>query len=61
MLSLVAYNNSEGENLVPVEAECRFTLNALFRLNFRWPIIGDTYLDKAIWALDTLGFFAGNI
>ncbi len=61
VLSLVAYNNKEGENLIPVEADCRFTTNALFRLDYRWPIIDDMYLDRAIWALDTLGFFADEL
>ena len=61
VLSLVAYNNKEGENLIPVEVDCRFTTNALFRLDYRWPIIDDAYLDKAIWALDTLGFFAEEL
>ncbi len=60
-LSLVACRNKEGENLVQVEADCRFTTNALFRLGFRWPIIDDAYLEKAIWALDTLGFFSDGI
>ena len=55
--SLIAYNNAKGEDLVPVEADCRFSTNALFRLGFVWPIIDDAYLKKVIWALDTLGFF----
>lgn len=61
VLSLVAYNNKEGENLVPVEADCRFTTNALFCLGYRWPIIDNIYLDRAIWALDALGFFADEL
>ena len=61
VLSLVAYDNKKGENLVPVEANCRFTTNALFRLGFRWPIVDDAYLEKAIWALDTLGFFSDEL
>lgn len=35
--------------------------NALLRLGFRWPIIYDAYLEKAIWALDTLSFFSDEI
>ena len=61
VLSLVAYDNRKGENLIPVEANNRFTTNVLYRLNFRWPIIDDAYLSKVIWALDTLGFFSENI
>ncbi len=61
VISLVAYKNKKGEDLVPVDASYRFTTNALFRLNFRWPIIDDAYLEKVIWALDTLGFFMDMI
>lgn len=57
VLSLVAYSNKEGENLQMVDSDRRFTVNALFRLGFRWPIIDDDYLEKIIWALDSLGFF----
>ncbi|MBR3328584.1 MAG: amino acid adenylation domain-containing protein [Atopobiaceae bacterium] len=61
VLSLVAYNNKFGENVIPVEADCRFTTNALFRLDYRWPIIDNPYLEKVIRALDTLDFFADQI
>ena len=61
VLSLVAYNNKIGENVIPVEADCRFTTNALFRLDYRWPIIDNPYLEKVIRALDTLDFFADQI
>ena len=57
VLPLIAYNNKQGEDLIPVEADSRFSTNALFRLGFVWPIIDDAYLGKVIWALDTLGFF----
>ena len=36
------------------------TINALFRLGFRWPIVDDGYLEKMIWALDSLGFFTDS-
>ena len=61
VLSLVAYDSSKGEDLVLVEANSRFTTNALFRLDFRWPIIDDSYLEKALWALETLDFFEVSI
>ena len=56
-LSLVAYSNKEGETLKMVDSDRRFTINALFRLGFRWPIVDDGYLEKMIWALDSLSFF----
>lgn len=34
-----------------------FTTKALYRINFRWPIITEDYIEKAILALKTLGFF----
>ena len=57
VISLVAYSNKEGETLQMVDSDRRFTVNALFRLGFRWPIIDGEYLEKIIWALDTLSFF----
>ena len=38
-------------------ADNRFPVNALFRCNFKWPIIDGRYLAAAIEALDTLAFF----
>ncbi len=58
VLSLVAYSNKEGDDLRMVDAEHRFTINALFRLGFKWPIIDDSYLERVIWSLDSFGFFS---
>ena len=57
VLSLVAYSNKVGETLQMVDSDRRFTVNALFHLGFRWPIVDDEYLEKVIWALDSLSFF----
>ena len=57
VISLVAYSNRDGETLRMVDSDRRFTVNALFRLGFRWPIVDNGYLEKIIWALDTLSFF----
>ena len=57
VLSLVAYSNKEGEHLAMVGAEHRFSLNALFRLGFKWPVISDDYMERIIWSLDSLDFF----
>ena len=57
VLSLVAYSKKEGDTLQMVDSDRRFTINALFRLGFRWPIVDDGYLEKMIWALDSLSFF----
>lgn len=58
VLALVAYANKKGDDLKMVEAENRFTTNALFRLGFKWPIVDDAYLEKQLWSLDTLFYFS---
>ena len=58
ILSLVAYNNKSGSKSVQMlGADNRFSINALYRGGFKWPIIDDDYLANAIEALDTLMFF----
>lgn len=57
VISLMAYANRVQEDLQEVKGEQRFTTNALFRLNFKWPIIDGAYLGRLFWSLDTLGFF----
>ena len=54
-MSLVAYQNKD--NTIAVPSNNRFTTNALYHLNFKWPIIDDAYLEKLIAAVDSLGFF----
>ncbi len=61
VLSLVAYSNKEGDDLALVEADHRFTVNALFRLGFKWPIIDDSYLERVIRSLDSFGFFTETV
>ena len=58
ILSLVAYNNKSGSKSVQLlGADNKFSINALYRGAFKWPIIDDEYLANAIAALDTLMFF----
>ena len=57
ILGIMAYQNKEGEQMKEVGADNRFSVNALFRCNFKWPIIDGRYLAAAIEALDTLAFF----
>ncbi|MBR6322527.1 MAG: amino acid adenylation domain-containing protein, partial [Lachnospiraceae bacterium] len=57
VIGLVAYANKEGEKIVETFTNNRFTVNALYRLGFKWPIIDDAYIRKALWALDSLDFF----
>ena len=44
----IAYNND-------------FTTKALYRINFRWPIITEDYIEKSLISLKTLGFFDNDI
>ena len=38
-----------------------FTKNALYRLGYRWPLTAERYLENAIKALLSLGFFDGEL
>jgi hypothetical protein len=55
--SLVAYNISDGHTYRFIESDNSFTTKILYRLGFRWPITDESYLEKLIEAIDTLGFF----
>ena len=57
ILGIMAYQNKDGEQMKEVGADNRFSVNALFRCDFKWPIIDGRYLAAAIEALDTLAFF----
>ena len=56
VMTLMAYEEKE-DNIVPVESDNYFTINALYRLGFKWPIVDDVYLDKVISAVESLEFF----
>ena len=57
IMSLMAYDERGGERIIQVGSDNFFTTNALYRLDFKWPIIDDAYLEKVIEAVDTLEFF----
>ncbi len=57
VMSLTAYDERGGETIVPVGSDNYFTINALYRLGFKWPIVDDIYLQKIISAVESLGFF----
>lgn len=40
-----------------VETDNLFTTNILYRIGFSWPLVDDTYLDKAINSIMTLDYF----
>ncbi|MEN6390036.1 MAG: amino acid adenylation domain-containing protein [Syntrophomonas sp.] len=55
---LITYLSGDSQTRVYwFGAENKFTTEVLYRLNFKWPIISDEYLQQAIKALDGLNFF----
>ncbi len=40
-----------------VDTDNLFTANILYRIGFSWPLVDDSYLNRAINSLKTLGFF----
>lgn len=55
--SLIAYMNSGKANRRYVGWDNTFTVKALYRLGFSWPLTGERYIHRAVDALSTLGFF----
>jgi len=48
---------NDRPDLHPVETDNAFTANILYRLGFSWPLVDDSYLERVITSLKTLGFF----
>ncbi len=55
--SLIAYMNSGKSNRKYIDRDNSFTVKALYRLGFAWPLTGEKYIRQAVDALATLGFF----
>lgn len=55
--SLIAYMNSGKSNRRYVGWDNSFTIKALYRLGFSWPLTGEAYIQRAVDALSTLDFF----
>ena len=55
--SLIAYMNSGKSNRRYVGWDNSFTIKALYRLGFSWPLTSEKYIEQAVNALSTLGFF----
>ncbi len=54
---LISYLGNAGETRRFVAADDAYTVKALYRLGFSWPIISDGYIDKAFKTLKSLRFF----
>ena len=57
---LIAYASHDGSRVYTIDYSNTFSTEALYRLNFLWPITDHRYLENAIAALDGLGFFEDN-
>ena len=55
--SLLSYSTSDNLSHEFIQSDATYTIKALYRLGYRWPITDFEYLLKAIKQLDTLGFF----
>ena len=57
ILGLIAYASGEKEALCLLDADNRFTVELLYRLNYLWPITDNQYLENCIRILDGFEFF----
>ncbi|MCR5650212.1 MAG: amino acid adenylation domain-containing protein [Lachnospiraceae bacterium] len=55
--TLVNYDLDDDDNLIEIDYDNRFTVNALYRLGLHWTITDMKVLEKMIRSLQTLGFF----
>ena len=58
---LFSYNLDAKKKTVFIGYDCRFTTKILYRINFRWPIITEDYIEKSLLALMNLGYFDGTM
>ena len=58
LTGLLAYQeNNTGKPIYALGRTNEFTTEVLYRLNFKWPMTSEVYIQKVIEALDGLGFF----
>ncbi|MBQ9456932.1 MAG: amino acid adenylation domain-containing protein [Bacilli bacterium] len=58
--SLISYDTSSGESHAFILSDNSFSIKALYRLGYKWPITDRRYLERSIESLATLGFFDGE-
>ena len=54
---LIAYTAHNENEIYTLDYSNRFTAQVLYRLDYKWPVTDDRYLENAIAALDRLAFF----
>ncbi len=57
---LISYNLDAKTKTVFLGYDCRFTTKILYRINFRWPIVTEDYIEKSLMCLKKLGYFDNN-
>jgi hypothetical protein len=55
--SLLTYSSSDHHVHTFIKTDNSFTIKALYRLGYKWPITDEDYLRRMIESLDTLGYF----
>ncbi|MBQ6183890.1 MAG: amino acid adenylation domain-containing protein [Clostridia bacterium] len=55
--SLLTYSSSDHHVHAFIKTDNTFTVKALYRLGYKWPITDENYLRRMIESLDTLGYF----
>lgn len=54
---LIAYTAHNENEIYTLDYSNQFTAQVLYRLDYKWPVTDDRYLESAIEALDRLAFF----
>jgi amino acid adenylation domain-containing protein/thioester reductase-like protein len=54
---LISYMGNNGESRRMIGADNRYTVKALYRLGFSWPIIDLGYIERAVKSLESFRFF----
>ena len=57
---LLTYSSSDNRLRRYVKTDNSFSVKALYRLGYKWPITDEAYLLRMIESLDSLGFFDRN-
>ena len=57
--ALISYN-SHKTSVRAIDRDNTFTVKALYRLGFSWPLVNEDYIERAMEALITLDFFESN-
>ena len=58
---LISYNLDSNKKIVFIGYDSAFTTKILYRINFRWPIVTEDYIEKSLLALMRLGYFDGEM